>query len=156
MPGQTGRSNGTVNLAQFLRRLRRHGVPGPAAPAGVPADLAAEIEVELQPVFAALEPVVRGTEEARAHAAEDAAAAVGRAEATAGRRIGDAHRRSAAVTAEETARRLHRSEQDRAGLLDAARAEADWLRVSAAERAPARVGRITRYILDQAAPETGR
>ena len=45
-------------LADILRRFRPAVAPGPAAPAGVPADRVMEAEAELAVVFAALGPAV--------------------------------------------------------------------------------------------------
>ena len=45
-------------LGDILRRFRPAVAPGPAAPAGVPADRVAEAEAELAVVFAALAPTV--------------------------------------------------------------------------------------------------
>ncbi|MEV4089067.1 hypothetical protein AB0J43_53270, partial [Nonomuraea fuscirosea] len=59
-----------ARLREFAGRFRPAGVPGAAAPAGVPADLRACRETELEPVFAALAETVKTCSDLREQAAE--------------------------------------------------------------------------------------
>ena len=96
----------------LLERFRPFGAPGPAAPAGVPADRDAELGRELQPVFDALADTLaeadrirtEGTAEAdrrRARAADEARAlvAAGRSRAAAERAAAAARLRGGAEAA---------------------------------------------------------
>lgn len=108
----------------FLDRFRPAGAPGAASRAGVPADRAAELASELEPVLALL----AGTD---AECGRIIAAARQEAE-----QIAEQAREQAAVIAAE-ARRGARAAQDAAveHVLADARAEADEARRSAAAQA---------------------
>jgi vacuolar-type H+-ATPase subunit H len=105
----------------FLDRFRPAGAPGAASRAGVPADRAAELASELEPVLALL----AGTD---AECRRIIATAQREAE-----QIGERAREQAAAVAAE-ARRLARAAQDEAveHALAAAHAEADEVQRSAA------------------------
>ncbi len=132
-----------VRLGDFLARFRPSGVPGAAAPSGVPADYAAEQADELEPVFAALAGVQaacadkrdraeRRAGEVRAHARDQAAAMVASARAEA-----DAERARAAAHVRD------RDEQAVAELMREAAAAAEEVRRRSAERMPEMVARVT-------------
>ncbi len=71
-------------IGDILQRFRFHGVPGAPAPAGVPVDRAAAIEVELAPVFSLLEAAQKSAaeldEQAMAYAARSRSEATGDAQ----------------------------------------------------------------------------
>ncbi|MBK9181011.1 MAG: hypothetical protein IPM45_15880 [Acidimicrobiales bacterium] len=129
-------------LRDRLRRLRPVAAPGPAGPAGVPADVTRAVEAELAPVFAALDDAQREAQRRRARAA--AAARARRAEATArGEQLRAGARTDAAAQRADAARQrvaLEAAERDR--LLAAADAEAAAVRHRADARLPALVDRV--------------
>lgn len=111
------------SLAQLLRRLRRHAVPGRAQPAAVPVDRTAEMREELAPVFALLEPVVEATSAQLELAARQAEQLLAEATARSRQAAEDAERRYPGETAAEMARELSRL--DREAHRAAVRAEAE-------------------------------
>lgn len=126
----------------FLARFRPVGAPGAAAAAGVPADRAAELSAELQPVLDALADTQQRAMTIRA-AAESAAQ----------RRRRDGQVRVEAVLAAargqaeaERADRLTRARAEAegtvSGTVQAALAEASAIEARAAERLPAIVERV--------------
>ncbi|GAA0855514.1 hypothetical protein ACFQVD_43300 [Streptosporangium amethystogenes subsp. fukuiense] len=132
-----------VRLGDFLARFRPSGVPGAAAPAGVPADQVADQADELAPIFSALadiqaacanerEHAQRRADHMRAHAHDQAAAIVASAHAEA-----DAER--ARLSA------LARQDRDQATeeLLREAVAAAEGVRRRSAARMPEMVARVT-------------
>ncbi|MCF6474612.1 hypothetical protein FAF44_40460 [Nonomuraea sp. MG754425] len=132
-----------ARLGDFLARFRPSGVPGAAAPSGVPADYAAEQADELEPVFAALadvqaacaderERAERRAGEVRARARDEATAIVAAARADA-----DVERARASASAHS------RDEQAVAELTRQATAAADEVRRRSAARMPEMVARVT-------------
>jgi len=103
-------------LADILRRFRPAVAPGPAAPAGVPADRVMEAEAELAVVFAALGPALTEAstlvEQARADADHRQQAGVEEAQ----RIVGDARARLESVRAEAASKRLAELDAEKAAL----------------------------------------
>lgn len=127
---------------ELLQRFRPVGTPGAAAPAGVPADRAAESARELQPVFDELGPTVEEAGRIRADAAEQARARQDRA-AEEARRIVDAARLQAeADRADTTARIVRRAEEETAAALIEARRQAAEITRRANDRSAEYVRRI--------------
>jgi len=127
---------------EWLRRLRPAAAPGPAAPAGVPADRVAELDAELAPVFEALRDTV-------AAAAEIVAAAEGEAErrrtaasAEEAALRAAATRQAAAAEAEAAAGVARALDEERARVLADAHREADAVAGRARTRLPAVVARV--------------
>jgi hypothetical protein len=141
----------------LLERFRPLGAPGPAAPAGVPADRGAELGRELEPVFAALADTL--AEAARIRAAGAAEAGGRRARATeqaravveTARTHADAERAAAAVGLRS------RTEAETAATLAAAAREADEITRRVRERLPAQVDRVVAAVRAAVAgpPEDG-
>jgi hypothetical protein len=131
-----------VNLNEFLHRFRLHGVPGAARPAGVPADLPSERAAELAPVFAALEPVLRRTEDLRAAAARDASVLTQQAAAAGRERVERARRRAGDEAAAEAASALAGLDSELRRQLAEAGRDAERLEVRASDRIPALATRI--------------
>lgn len=126
----------------FLARFRPVGTPGPASPAGVPADRVTELSVELRPVLEALE----GTQ-------VEAAAIRSAGEAEANRLRHDGRTRAedlvVAARTEAQTERLRvlahaHAEADSAVVLtmDAAKAEAAAIEARVAQRLPEFVKRV--------------
>lgn len=91
----TDRGSVMARLREFAGRFRPAGVPGAAAPAGVPADLQAAREAEVEPVFAALAEVTSLCADLRTDA-----------EAGARETIRQARERSAAILATARSRAI--------------------------------------------------
>lgn len=138
---------------RYLERLRPSGVPGAAAPAGVPVDRIAAATSELEPIFALLADC------------EDEAAAIRRGADTAAERLQREAREAAAGLAadadarvdrvrRETAARVHAARQaERADVIAAAEREVARIRRRTAERLPDHVQRIVdRVRLDLGLP----
>jgi hypothetical protein len=116
-------------LGDFLSRFRPAGAPGAAGRAGIPADRAAELSAELDPVLAML-------------AATDAECArlVAEAEQEASRIAAEAQDRAVSIAA-DGARRAERARGEAAAqVLAAAQAEGGQAERAAAERARTRSG----------------
>lgn len=131
-----------ARLRDFAGRFRPAGVPGAAAPAGVPADLRAARKAELEPVFAALAEVIRQCAELRRQAVQDAGDTAGEARERSESILATARSRSAAERAEAFA---HARQEDLAAIaatLGQARRTAGALRARAAHRLPALVERV--------------
>jgi hypothetical protein len=129
----------TVDWRQFLAHFRPAAAPGPAAPAGVPVDRAAEASAELAAVFALLT-------YAEAEAAQIRSTGVEQAR----RIMGDANREAAALEAEAKARspqvRAAAAEEpgdgaDAARVVDASTDGPDALQRRLAERLPLLIDR---------------
>ncbi len=131
-----------ASLGQILRRFRFHGVPGAPAAFAVPADRAAELEKELQPVLSLLDATQRR-----------AAVLVRRAEREADRQrasgleqargvVTEARTRARSARAETSAALLSRSATEHMTLLNNAKLEVDRIERLAAERRPALVKRV--------------
>ncbi len=129
-------------LSDILRRFRPTVAPGPAGPAGVPADRLQEAEAELAPVFAALESAVgdaRGRRE-QAQADEDRLRRQGVDEAE--RILTEARGRLDAVRAEAASTGLAALDEQRSRLEAEARAEARRVHDVAEARLPEVVVRV--------------
>ena len=131
-----------ANLADILRRFRPAVAPGPAAPAGVPADRVMEAEAELAVVFAALGPAVTEAsalvEQARVDADRRRQAGVEEAQ----RIVDGARARLDSVRAEAANARLAESGAERAALEAETSAEIERTREFAAGRLPGLVGAV--------------
>ncbi len=125
-----------ARLSDFLERFRPTGVPGAAAPAGVPADYAATESAELEPVFAALAETRHECDAIRAEADRDAE-----------RIIEQARRKAAALVTE--ARLASDAERARAGARARAATAAECREIAAGGAAEAdRVRRLAATRLD--------
>jgi len=137
-------------LGDILRRFRPAVAPGPAAPAGVPADRVAEAEAELAVVFAALAPTVaeatRLVEEATTEAERRRHAAHQEAQ----RMLGDATARLDAVRSATTTARLAELDASRAALEAATRAEVGRLALVAEECLPGLVAVVIARVWETA------
>ncbi len=142
-----------LSTARLLRRLQRHGVPGPAPPAGVPVDRRAEAQAELAGVFAALAPVADECRREAERAGQDAAAAVESARAGAARAVADAHERAPALAQEEADLESERIEGQVEQILASAGAEAARIRVAGPARVAVLRDRVVSYVL--ALPDGG-
>jgi cell division septum initiation protein DivIVA len=126
-----------VALSEILQRFRFHGVPGAAAPAGVPVDRTKDIQEELAPVFAALDEVQRRASELVADAARDAAVRHATSLEEADRILAAARTGAVAERADAAAQRLAVAQQERERLVSAGREEAARIERVAEERMPA-------------------
>ncbi|MCK2218322.1 hypothetical protein MF672_031695 [Actinomadura sp. ATCC 31491] len=134
-----------ARLREFAGRFRPAGVPGAAAPAGVPADLRADREAELEPVFAALAETVRACSDLREQAAADARETERRARERCGSILADARSRTAAARADASALARGRTIAENQALLDQARHTAQTIR----ERARTRLPHLVEQVLDR-------
>ncbi|GAA1695412.1 hypothetical protein GCM10009733_108760 [Nonomuraea maheshkhaliensis] len=134
-----------ARLREFAGRFRPAGVPGAAAPAGVPADLRAGREAELEPVFAALAETVRTCSDLREQAAEDARATGRRTREQCESILADARSRAAAERAGALASARGRRLTENQALLDEARRTAQEVR----ERARTRLPYLVEQVLDR-------
>jgi len=134
-------------VGDILRRFRFHGVPGAPAPAGVPFDHAAQIEAELVPVFSALEAAQRRADALAEEAQTDARRRRAVAAENAHRILVEARAQADAARAESAALRLAHAESQKRALAESARAEADRVTTSAAERTPDLVEEVVRRVL---------
>src|ERR1022692_4357979 len=116
-------------LGDFLNRFRPAGAPGAASRAGVPADRAAELSAELDPVLALL-------------AATDAECTrlVAEAEQEAGRLAAQGHDEAASIAADGVQRADEARGQAAAEVLAAAGDQARQAERAAAEQARSRSG----------------
>jgi len=112
-------------LGDILRRFRPSVAPGPAAPAGVPADRTVEAEAELAVVFAALQPAVTEAatlaEQARVEADRRRQAAIEEAQHI----VDDARARLESVRAQAASTRLAALDAERAALEAQTRTEVE-------------------------------
>lgn len=139
-------------LGEILRRFRFHGVPGPPVATPVPIDRRAELERELEPVFAALESAQHQAADILGAAAGDAVDRRAHAAAERYRLIGEAGARSDAARTEAAAELLTRSKEERSAMLAAAHTEADRIERHAAQRIPDLVERVVREVLTLVEP----
>ncbi len=142
-------------LSDILRRFRPAVAPGPAGPAGVPADRVAEAAAELAVVFDALASTTAEVRARREEAAEDAERLRRQAAAEASGIVADARGRREAMRAEAASARLTALDADRAALETEARAEADRVRGVAEERLPGLVERVLAQVRAVGAMTTG-
>lgn len=131
-------------LSDILRRYRPTVAPGPASPAGVPADRVAEAAAELAVVFVELEPTVEEAERVREQARAEAAHRRLRAVEEADRVVADARSRLDAVRAEAYSAHLAALDKERAKLEGETREEADRVRNVAA----ARLAKVVAQVVD--------
>lgn len=116
-------------LGDFLNRFRPAGAPGAASRTGIPADRAAELSAELDPVLAML-----------AAADAECARLVAQAEQEASRISAEGRDRAASIAADGVRRAEQARGEGAAEVLAAARAQAGQAERAAAERASARSG----------------
>ena len=135
-----------ASLGEILRRFRIHGVPGAPVAAGVPVDRGAQFEAELTPVFSALEEAQHDAEDLVGAATREAARL--RADAAErGHRLVAAARGDAASARSEGAQSvLTQAERECIALLAAAATEVDRISRVAAERTPAVVDHVVRWV----------
>lgn len=140
-----------ANIRDFLYRLRPAGAPGPAGPAGVPADRRADAEQELAEIFAALAATEAECADIRSRAEWEADRSVERAQRMAGavvartRVTATAQRADAAATAAQS---MHGRIEE---ILAQAEEEADRVRQMSERRTPILLPRI----VDRARQEIG-
>lgn len=131
----------------LLQRFRFAGAPGAAAGGGVPADRAAELAAELEPVLRLLDPV---QDEARRIRADGDATAdrVRRAAADdARRRVAAAQEAAATLRTQAAAALVRRAAEEHASVQDAADRRAQAVRQRASSRMPAYVDRVVAEVL---------
>jgi hypothetical protein len=116
-------------LGDFLTRFRPAGAPGAASRVGVPADRAAELGAELDPVLALL-----------ADTQAQCAGIIAHAEREASRIADDAHARAARIAADAVARAQAARDDAAAQVLTAARKKAAADERAAADSARAEAG----------------
>jgi vacuolar-type H+-ATPase subunit H len=137
--------------ADFLRRFRPAGTPGPAARAGVPVDRVAEAADELEPVLALLAGAESAAADIREQARQDALELGDQARARAAGLVAEARGRAEAERADAVALARGRAHADSARLADEARRQAAARRALAEQRLPGYVARVVRMV--QAAGE---
>ena len=142
------------NLAEILRRFRPTTAPGPAGPAGVPADRARESESELASVFSALQPALteaaRLRDDARIEGDRRRRASVEDAQ----RVISDARDRLDTVRAEAASARLAQLDEERTQLRDGVMTEADRVRTTVDAHLAALVAEVVAGVWATAVPPT--
>ena len=143
------------NLGDILRRFRPSVAPGPAAPAGVPADRVAEAEAELAVVLAALAPaIVEGrprVAQARTDADDRRQAGIADAQSI----VEVARAQSQAVRAEAAAARLAELDADRTRLEAEARGEVDRVGTAVAAHLPTLIDAVVAGVWATAGMEPG-
>jgi len=142
-------------LSQILRRFRPAVAPGPAGPAGVPADRGAEAEAELAAVFAALEPSVADARRVREEARADAGRRRRHGLEEAERIVAEARNRLDAVRAEAASAQLAALDAERATLEGNARAEVDRVERLAEARVPDLVAQVVARVRMTGGPLPG-
>ena len=143
-------------LGNILDRFRARGVPGAAAPAGLPpADRSRALEAELAPVLSALEETQARAGEVLASGSERAAAR--RADAVDQGRlvVGAAWARAGETRAATTAAYLAGVDPERDRVIGSGRAEAERIAEVVAARTPALVERLVRQVLEIGIPQPG-
>lgn len=141
-------------ITDLLQRLRPVGTPGTAAPVAVPADDAARAAAELEPVFAALAPVIAQCtamrEAAGRRAAGTGARAAQEADAilTAARTATQADRAAAAAAVRD------RGERAAVALRAAAQDEAAQVVARGRSRLPGLVGLVVTRLRDRVTPSS--
>lgn len=137
-------------LSELLQRLRRPGVPGPPRPAAVPADPAAAMEEELEPVLRRVEPVAaRGDaliEEATGAAAQIRSRAARRAKALRQAARAEAPRAQSVAASS----RLAAVEEEKRAILDGAVGEATRIDQLVAQRLDDVAGQLVERALRSA------
>jgi F0F1-type ATP synthase membrane subunit b/b' len=123
-----------ARLSDFLERFRPTGVPGAAAPAGVPADYAETASDELDPVFAALAETRRECDAVDAEARRDAERIVERARREAAALVAEARLAADAERARAGARARAATAEECRRITATGDAEAEQVRRLAAER----------------------
>ena len=117
-----------TGFRDLLDRFRPAGAPGPATIAGVPDDRPASVAAELEPVFAALAPVVARCTAIRLDAAADAQGRQRDAAQKVSAIIARAHVDAEAERASSAARRRRDAEASVNQAMHRATAEADDIR----------------------------
>lgn len=142
------------DVRRYLRLLRQAGAPGAAA-AGVPADRRAELEAELEPVFAGL----AGTQKECAAIRDDAARRAGdmttEAAQDAARLVADAAARAPAIEEEALAAGRSEARAETRRILAAARRDAGTVAGRAAERTPALTAEVVAAVRRMTVPDGG-
>lgn len=133
----------------ILRRFRPVGTPGPAAPPGVPADRAAELARELQPVFDELAAAQEEAGRIRLEATAEARARRERAAAVAADGVASARRDAAGLRAAATTDALRRAGEEGTAGHAAGQGEAEAVERRAAQRLPAMVERVVAAVRDE-------
>jgi hypothetical protein len=132
--------------ADFLRRFRPAGTPGPAARAGVPADRAAEATSELEPVLALLADVETATAQIRERARLDALEVGDQARGRAAGLVAEAHARAGAERADAVALARASGDAESARLMDQAGRQATARRELAGQRMAGYVARVVAMV----------
>ncbi|MEU7990024.1 hypothetical protein AB0B56_34690 [Streptosporangium canum] len=135
-----------VRLSDFLERFRPAGVPGAAAPAGVPADYAADRAAELDPVFSALTEVRAACASERLRAEHRAEETRERARAQAAAIVSAARLDAGVERAQAVADIRQRSDKESSAVMRSADLAADGIRRRSAARMPEEVARVVAKI----------
>ncbi|GAA3248073.1 hypothetical protein [Nonomuraea helvata] len=135
-----------ARLSDFLARFRPSGVPGAAAPSGVPVDYVADQADELAPIFSALADVQAGcaSERQRTHRMTDQIRKRAHDQAVA--IVSAARAEAEAERARSSAMARQRNDQATATLLREAATAADGIRSRSAARMPEMVARVTELV----------
>jgi hypothetical protein len=138
-------------VRDLLDRFRPAGAPGSAGAAGVPLDRQAATTTELDPVFAALAPVVAECRRLRRDAAREAARREAAAAEQARALVARARNAAAADRAAAAARVREDVAAEVAQLNEVAAAEAEEVRRRGAQRLPWLVSRVVDLVRDDLA-----
>ncbi|TMR90773.1 hypothetical protein [Nonomuraea basaltis] len=129
-------------LREFAGRFRPAGVPGAAAPVGVPADLQAAREAEVEPVFAALAETTSLCADLWTEAETDARETIQQAQERSASILATARSRAVAERADALARARNRRSAESQAVLAEARRAAEVIGARAAARIPGLVERV--------------
>ncbi|MFF5211101.1 hypothetical protein [Streptosporangium sp. NPDC000396] len=135
-----------VRLSDFLERFRPTGVPGAAAPTGVPADYAADQTAELDLVFSALAEVQATCASERLRSKRRAEETRERARAQAAAIISAARLDAGAEKARVSARTRQKSDKESLTSVRNAGLAADGIRRRSAARMPEEVARVVTMV----------
>ncbi|WIY00514.1 hypothetical protein QRX60_41725 [Amycolatopsis mongoliensis] len=136
-----------ANLRDLLQRFRPAGTPGAASRPGVPADRAAELSRELEPLLALLTGIEAEAGRIREDGRTRSTAVLDRGRAQAVEIVADAEARAAGIRAEAAAHARAEAERESEEIARTAAADAGRLRALAAERMPEFADRAVRLAL---------
>ncbi|MEV7011406.1 hypothetical protein [Streptosporangium sp. NPDC051022] len=135
-----------ARLSDFLERFRPTGVPGGAAPTGVPADYTADPAAELTPVFSAIADTQAECDRERERARHRAEEIRERGRAQAAAMVLAARLEAEAEKARASAAARRRGDRENAAIMREAVLAADRVRIRAAARMPEEVARVVTMV----------
>lgn len=140
-------------LGNILDRFRARGVPGAAAPAGMPpTDRSRALELELAPVLSALERTQARAGEVLALGSERAAACLADAVEEGQLVVGAAQARAGETRLATIAEYLQGVDLERDRVIASGRAEVERIAAVVAARTPALAERLVRQVLEIGLP----